>query len=145
MSGYTCLRISCHLQHNISRYTELRIRHTSTTSNRSAVCTGEAMYQYYNKNSLSCVGTQLVGWMKKTQPNCTTTQTSKTRLKLTQSNNSKNLKRNVGRDKGVNQVDKHLAELDVNRKCPKTAATAEWLTIKWFYFWRVRIPSGNYT
>lgn len=40
-------------------------------------------------------------------------QTSKS--KLTQSNQSKNLKRNESRGQGVNLVDKHLADFDVNR------------------------------
>lgn len=39
---------------------------------------------------------------------------SKHQLKLTPSSIYKNLKRNVSRDKVVNQVDKHLAELDAN-------------------------------
>ncbi|ODQ47238.1 hypothetical protein PICMEDRAFT_109147 [Pichia membranifaciens NRRL Y-2026] len=34
---------------------------------------------------------------------------------LTQSNQSKNLKRNESRGQGVNLVDKHLADFDVNR------------------------------
>lgn len=65
---------------------------------------------------------------------------NKHQLKLTPSSISKNLKRNVSRDEGVNQVDKHLAELDANSSAQRLEDGYQMALS-----WGIQVSPRNYT